>query len=127
MGLTGDALKMKGETFERGVAVHSRSSLTYDLDGRFETFEALIGFDDAARGKGRVTCRVFADGEEIYSAPDLRADAPPTPLKLPVASVQQLRIEVDFGRGQDTGDRVIWADARLYRATAPKPEAAASR
>jgi hypothetical protein len=48
-------------------------------------------------------------------------------LKLSVASARQLRLEVDFGRGQDTGDRVIWADARLYRATAPGAEAAASR
>ena len=127
VGLKGGPLKMNGETYARGVAVHSRSSLTYDLDGRFGTFEALVGFDDAARGKGRVACRVFADGKEIYGAPDLRGDASPTPLKLPVASVQQLRLEVDYGRGQDTGDRVIWADARLYRATAPKAEAAASR
>ena len=127
VGLTGAPLKMNGETYKHGVAVHSQSSLTYDLDGRFETFEAMVGFDDAARGKGRVACRVFADGKEIYNAPDLRGDAPPTPLKLPVVSAQQLRLEVDYGRGQDTGDRVIWADARLYRATAPKAEAAASR
>ena len=115
VGLLGEPLKMDGTPFERGVAVHSRSSLTYDLNGRYATFEALVGFDDASMGKGRVDCRVFADGKEIYANPDLRADAPPVKLSLPVAGAEQLRLLVDFGKGQDTGDRVIWADARLYR------------
>jgi hypothetical protein len=127
VGLTGDKLKMNGEVYERGLAVHSRSALTFDLDGRFDRFETLVGFDDAVRGKGRVACRVFADGKEIYANPDLRADAPPVPLKLSVASAQQLRLEIDFGREQDAGDRVIWADARLFRSTSPTAEASASR
>ena len=104
--------------------MHSRCVLTYDLGGRYSTFEALVGFDDAAKGRGRVDCRVFADGKEIYANPDLRASAPPVKLKLPVDGAEQLRLMVDFGRGQDTGDRVIWANARLYR---PAPKTAASR
>ena len=89
----------------------------------YSRFEALLGFDDYSRGKGRVDCRVFADGKEIYANPDLRADAPPVKLALPVAGAQQLRLHVDFGRGQDTGDRVIWANARLYRQQAAKVSA----
>ena len=115
VGLLGEPLKLDGRPYERGVAVHSRSSLTYDLNGRYATFEALVGFDDASMGKGRVDCRVFADGKEIYANPDLSADAPPVKLNLPVAGAEQLRLLVDFGKGQDTGDRVIWANARLYR------------
>ena len=72
-----------------------------------------MGFDDASRGKGRVDCRVFADGKEVYANPDLRADAPPVKLSLPVSGTEILRLHVDYGRGQDTGDRVIWANARL--------------
>jgi hypothetical protein len=119
VGLLGDALKVGGQTYERGVAVHSRSILTYDLNGRYITFEALLAFDDAGHGKGRVACRVLADGKELYANPDLRADNPPVPLKLAVTGAEQLRLEVDYGREQDTGDRVIWANARLFRATKP--------
>jgi NPCBM/NEW2 domain len=119
VNLRGEALRMKGRLYARGVAVHSRCALTYDLSGRYSTFEALIGFDDAAKDLGRVDCRVIADGKELYANPDLRASGQPVPLKLPVAGADQLRLFVDFGRGQDTGDRVIWANARLYRA-APK-------
>ncbi len=88
-----------------------------------------VGFDDAAKGKGRVECRVFADGKELYANPDLKASGPPVPLKLTVAGAEQLRLVVDFGRGQDTGDRVIWANARLFRAppTGAKAPKTASR
>ncbi len=126
VNLVGEPLKMNGQTYDRGVAVHSRSDLTYDLNREYSTFEALVGFDEAAKGLGRVDCRVFADGKEIYSNPDLRADGPPVKLSLPVAGTEQLRLLVDFGRGQDTGDRVIFANARLHRqapstASAPQP------
>ena len=115
VNLLGEPLRMKGHTYARGVAVHSRCALTYDLNGRYSTFEALVGFDDDAKGLGRVDCRVLADGKELYSNPDLQASGALVPLKLNVAGADQLRLLVDFGRGQDTGDRVIWANARLYR------------
>ena len=63
---------------------------------------------------------MYADGKEIYANPDLRADRPPVKLALPVSGAQQLRLHVDFGGAQDTGDRVIWANARLYRQEAAK-------
>ena len=74
------------------------------------------------QGLGRVDCRVFADGKETLLQPRLESVGPAVPLKLPVAGADQLRLLVDFGRGQDTGDRVIWANARLYR---PSPKTAA--
>ncbi len=119
VNLLGEPIKMDGRTISRGIAVHSRSALTYDLNGKFATFEATVGFDGSARGMGRVDCRVLADGKELYANPDLRATDPPVKLSLPVAGAEQLRLVVDFGKDQDTGDRVIWANARLYR-PAPK-------
>lgn len=126
VNLLGEPLKMNGQTYDHGVAVHSKSILTYDLNGRYTTFEVLLGFDDASKGQGRVDVRVFADGKELFANPDLKASDPPVKLSVPVAGTEQLRLQVDFGRGQDTGDRVIWANARLYRkppaetATPPK-------
>jgi hypothetical protein len=118
--LLGEPLRMDGRNYDRGVAVHSRCILTYELSGRYSTFETAVGFDDASKGKGRVECRVFADGHELYGNPDLKASGPPVQLKLPVSGAEQLRLLVDFGKEQDTGDRVIWANARLYRASLPK-------
>lgn len=115
VALDGSPLKLDDRLVEKGLAVHSRSALTYDLDRRFSTFETMVGFDASGGKKGRVDCRVFADGRELYANPDLRADSPPVHLTLPVSGAEELQLVVDFGPEEDTGDRVIWADARLYR------------
>jgi hypothetical protein len=115
VNLVGEPLKMDGTTYARGLAVHSRTVLTYDLGGRYSWFETRIGFDEASQGRGRVDCRVVADGKELYANPDLRADAPPEKLAAAVAGVQRLQLVVDFGEDQDAGDRVIWAEPRLFR------------
>ena len=103
VNLLGEPLKMNGQGFERGLAVHSRCVLTYDLDGRYATFEAIVGFDDAAKGKGRVDCRVFADGKELYADPDLRADGPPKALTLPVSGAEAAEAPRRFRQGPGHG------------------------
>jgi hypothetical protein len=115
VSLAGTPLKMDGRTYDRGLAVHSRSALSFELNGRYATFETLVGFDESAKKLGRVACRVLGDGKELWANPDLRSDTPPVNLSLPVTGVEKLELVVDFGAGQETGDRVIWANARLYR------------
>ena len=82
----------------------------------------LSGLMTRRKGWGVSTARVYGDDKELYANPDLRADAPPVKLVLPVAHAQGgLRLVVDFGPNQDTGDRVIWANSRLFR---PSPTSA---
>ncbi len=69
VNLVGEPLRMNGLAYDHGLAVHSRCILTYDLGGRYSTFETLVGFDDAVKGRGRVDCRVVADGKELYANP----------------------------------------------------------
>ena len=125
VNLLGEPLRMKGQTYPRGVAVHSRSA----LDVRPQ--RAILD----VRGPGRVRRRAKRPGPrrlpglrrrqgDFIPTPISRPTGSPVPLKLPVTGAEQLRLVVDFGRGQDTGDRVIWANARLYR---PSPKTAASR
>jgi hypothetical protein len=113
--LDGGSLKMKGKVYSKGLAVHSRCILSYPLDGQFTTFKTTVGFDDAAGNRGNVACRVLADGKELFSKADLRADQDPQLLEFPVPGVKLLSLEVDFGENEDIGDRVIWAEARLFR------------
>ncbi|HET6883425.1 MAG TPA: NPCBM/NEW2 domain-containing protein, partial [Pirellulales bacterium] len=113
--LDGGPLKLKDKTYAKGLAVHSRSVLSYDLDGEYETFKATVGFDVSSQGRGRVVCRVLGDGRELFAEPDLAATGEPRNVEVSVASVKQLSLEVDFGEAEDTGDRLLWADARLFR------------
>ncbi len=130
VNLLGEPMKIGGRTYQRGVSVHSRSVLTYDLEGRYATFEAMVGFDDYVPRPGApvVDCRVFADEARRSTANSgpPRAGDPPVNLCAPDrrrGTSKAPALQVDYGRGQDTGDRVIWANARLYRPAPPRPPA----
>jgi hypothetical protein len=101
--------------------------LTYDLGGDFATFRAILGFDEDAGERGRVACRVFVDQKELFSRPDFRSNEKAIPVEVDVKGAQQLRLEVDFGEDEDVGDRVIWANARLYRELASTQQQASNQ
>lgn len=108
-------LKLDGKVFGRGLAMHARSVITYDLGGEFATFRAVLGIDEDAGDRGRVNCRVTVDDQELFSKLDLRAGQKPLPIDVPVKGGRVLKLEVDFGEDEDVGDRVIWANARCFR------------
>jgi hypothetical protein len=113
--LDGGPLKLKGETYVRGLAVHSRCVLTYALDGEFAKFKTTVGFDDAAGTIGCVTCRVVGDGKDLFAKTDMKSADGLQTLDLPVAGVKELVLDVDFGSDEDAGDRIIWGEPRLFR------------
>ena len=113
--LDGEPLKMKNTSYGKGLAVHSRCVLTYALDGQFTKFKTTVGFDDAAGKQGNVSCRVLANGKELFAKPVLKADQDPQAIDVSVQNAKTLTLEIDFGDNEDTGDRVIWAEPRLFR------------
>ncbi len=114
-GFDGAPPLMNGKQPGRSLAMHSRSVLTYALNGEFAKFTSTIGFDDSGQRRGRVACRILADGKELFASADLRASDDPVPVEIRLEGVQQLRLEVDFGENADIGDRVLWAEPRLFR------------
>jgi hypothetical protein len=118
VSLTGAPLKLKGTAYPKGLAVHSRTVLSYALDGQYETFRATVGFDDEAQGRGAVACRVLADQKELFANPNLRPADGPVEIDVALEKAKVLTLEIDFGDLEDTGDRVIWGGARILRASA---------
>ncbi len=114
-GFDGGVPVMNGKRPGRSLAMHSRCVLTYPLNGQFEKFVSTAGFDDSGQHHGRVACRILGDGRELFANPDLRATQDPLPVEVALDGVQQLTLEVDFGADADIGDRVLWADPRLFR------------
>jgi len=101
-------------TFDRGLGTHPRTTLTYDLGGKYRRFEALVGLDAATGGRGRAVVRVLIDGKEA-PLPDLLtlAAGPAVPVRLSVVGAKELTLVVDFGPAGDVQADVNWADARL--------------
>ncbi|HVW38702.1 MAG TPA: NPCBM/NEW2 domain-containing protein [Pirellulales bacterium] len=118
--LDGGPLKLKGKPYPKGLAVHSRSVLVYNLDGQYASLKALVGFDETAAGRGRVGVYVLGDGRELLAEPDLRSSGEPLAVDVSITGVKEVSLVVDFGEEEDIGDRVIWADARVFRADKKK-------
>lgn len=114
--LNGGALKLLDGYYDKGIAVHSRSLLEYDVGGKFEQFKAHVGFQQPDGQSGQCAIRVLVDGKMLYEDQNARGDQKPIDVVVNVSGTSKLALEVDFGQGQDVGDRVVWANARLVRA-----------
>jgi len=113
--VAGRPMRLGGRPFRRGLGVHSKSDLTYTLDGGYQTFNATIGVDDAVTGQGSVLFRVFGDDKLLYESPVMRGGDTPQDINVPVKGVLLLRLEVDYADNGDVADHADWAEARLLR------------
>ncbi len=107
-------LKIASKQYGKGLAIHSRTVLTYDLGGKFKLFQAIAGVDDSVEGEDcKVTLTIEGDSRPIFKQVIKKGD-PPKPLNLTVLNVKELRITVesDF---LDLGNQVDLADAKLLK------------
>jgi hypothetical protein len=110
-------LRLGGSTYDKGIGLHSRSRLTYDLPAGCRAFEALVGLDDLTGRRGRVRIRVLLDGKEVKPGWDRELTGRDQPLKVrvDVRDRRWLTLVVDYGRFGDVQGHVNWADARLIK------------
>lgn len=120
----GCPLRLDGVAYAQGFAVHSGSTVTLALGGRFARFEALVGIDDEAEEEGRgrvevpgdVDVRVLGDGKVLWEARGVKGlEAARSVGPLDVRGVQSLVLAVDHGGHDDVLDRVTWARPLLVR------------
>ncbi|MCH7870962.1 MAG: NPCBM/NEW2 domain-containing protein [Planctomycetes bacterium] len=111
----GGPISLGGRVYERGLGVHSRTELTFAIDGAYETFVATIGIDDSVRPRGSVVFRVAGDGRILYDSGVVTGKDEPVDIRVDVTDVKRLRLIVDFGEGLDLADHADWADARLLK------------
>ncbi len=113
--LTGRPLELGGQRFVRGIAMHSRATLTYRLDGSFAQFAARAGVLDETAGRGCVTLRVLGDDRVLWEARGVRGAEPPREVLVDVRGVTDLTLEVDFDEDLDLADHAAFGFARLIR------------
>ena len=111
----GGPLSIGGRAFDSGIGVHSRSVLTYELDGQYREFTAQCGLDDAAGLMGDVSASIVVDGEVKWEERHMRGGTQPRAVRIDVSGARTLKLRVDFGGNGDVRDRFDWADAALIR------------
>jgi hypothetical protein len=110
----GAPLRIGGDVFDRGLAIHSPASATYALDGKYRWFEATVGVGGA---RGRVRVQVLIDGKPSKDVPEGERTARDSPLslRLDVRGARTLTLRADVGTLGDVQGMSLWGDARLVR------------
>jgi hypothetical protein len=114
--LEGGPLRLKGKTYDKGLSVHSRTVLVYDVEG-YNVFYCVLGIDDLVAGPAHAVVRIEGDGKTLFmSEVTNRKDKDkPQEISVPIMGVSQLRITVDYGEDLDLGDHVDLANARVTK------------
>ncbi|MFQ5730395.1 MAG: NPCBM/NEW2 domain-containing protein [Planctomycetaceae bacterium] len=112
--VTGKPLRLGGRTYEKGLGVHSRSRLTFAADGKYETFTATIGLDDASGRKGDCLFVVTADGRELLRK-RMKGRDQPVVVKVNIRGMKRVSLVVEPGRNLDIADHANWCDACFLR------------
>lgn len=119
LNATGGAMMLGGVVYPKGLGVHSRAELIFDLGGKFERFVSVVGIDDGVRPRGSVEFVVQGDERELFSSGLLTGTDAPRELNVDVRGVEFLTLLTNYGDDLDLADVANWAGARLLR---PSPD-----
>lgn len=113
-------LVMDGAWYSKGLGVHSRCVLAYDLDPAADgRFQARVGLDDTARGQSearpQVVFRVLLDGRTVFDSGAVGADSPVTDVDVPLEGARRMELVCDFGDNFDVLGRGVWGMARVVK------------
>ncbi len=112
--IAGGSFQLGGKPYERGIGLVPRTRLTYDVGGKFDSFEATIGIDDRGGPAADAVFRVFVEDRLAFEQKLDRRSAP-QPISIDLGRCQRLALEVDFGANYDLGDHCVFADARVVQ------------
>ncbi len=115
-------LRIGGTEYQRGIGTHAEAEIAVRLAKAALSLEAWAGVDDEVRGNLRSSVEfvIVGDGKLLWKSGVMKAGQPAKEIKLNVADVDALEMQItDGGNGMDY-DHADWAQARiLYDGTKP--------
>jgi len=111
--VTGQPISIGGKQYEKGLGVHAESEIVFSLKGKYKSFHALPGPDDAHRGKLQMIIKV--DGKTAYDSGVIHSQDKVVrkPIEIDVSQAKELVLLVTAADGDKGGDHADWADAYL--------------
>jgi len=109
----GTTISLHGVKYAKGLGVHAKSVVTYNLAGQYSRFISDAGIDDEVNGAGSVEFQVWGDGTKLYDTGGWVSGSYPTQhINVSVAGVNTLQLIVLVG-GTTANDHADWAGAQL--------------
>lgn len=114
---SGNDLQIGKQVFKKGLCVHAKTVLVYQLDQQFEKFNVTPGLQNGTGELGNVAVSIVADGKTLFENQEFTSQTVQEPLNVDVSGCRTLTLTVDFGKNQNVGDRFVWGAPRLIRAS----------
>ncbi|HYY11564.1 MAG TPA: NPCBM/NEW2 domain-containing protein [Kineosporiaceae bacterium] len=109
----GNALRVDGATYTKGIGTHATSEIKYNLAKGYDRFKAKVGVDDEAGNNGSVVFRVFADDVKVYDSGVVTGATAVKDVDVDVRNVDTLKLVVTDAGDNLYWDHADWADARV--------------
>jgi hypothetical protein len=110
--VTGDA---KTEQYAKGLTLHAKTELTYDLKGQYKVFKATAGTDASVETESAVKLTID-DGTQVLFKGVVKRGDKLLDLNLNVQNVDRLKITVESNGGVlDLGNQVSLGNARVLK------------
>ncbi|CAN5131126.1 hypothetical protein BH11PLA2_BH11PLA2_24760 [soil metagenome] len=101
------------ETFPHGLGTHPKTTLTYDLAGKYRDFDSLVGMDAVTGRRGTAVIRVMIDDKA--QEPISLSATESKRIHFDVSKAKTLTLIIDFGPGGDVQADVNWVNAVLMK------------
>jgi len=118
----GNALKLGGVTYQRGIGTHAPGEFHVRLDGGTKRFTALVGIDAESGKNGSAEFIVVADKETLWKSGVMKGAQEPKRVDVSLEGVKLLKLIVTTGGNDYSHDHTDWVDAR-FEVTGKKPRA----
>ena len=109
----GQQMTIDGLTYAKGLGVHPRSDLRWNLGGQCGVFSAVVGIDDETGSRGSVGFEVYVDGALRYASGTVTSATPAQSVWVDVGGATELALVVTDGGDSDAYDHADWGDAKV--------------
>ena len=111
--LFGFPLRAGAVTYDKGIAMHSRTELVFETKGA-ALFVGMVGLDTRYSRVGTANLTISLDGKPVSNV-ELAAGDPFQFIQLPLGNSKRLGLVLDFGELGSAGDHALILNPRLVK------------
>jgi alpha-galactosidase len=121
--VSGAPLRVAGESFDSGVGTHAPAAWKLPLAGKATEFRGKVGVQEYVNnpGVGSVEFIVRGDGRELWRSGVMRGKDSAKDVRVSLAGVKELTLEVTDGGDGNSSDHADWLEAVILHDGAPLP------
>ena len=111
--ISGGSLTINGVKFDKGIGTHAVSRMRVDLAGHARRFQASVGLDDSAEGRGSVEFIVTGDEKILWRSGLMAGRQFAEAVDVGLTGVRVLELRVTDGGDGAGYDHADWAEAAI--------------